>query len=92
MWDGVAATYGPPRAVLSANADEIWLKGRRGDFHLSRTAVVRVGRGPFYPWFFQGVRIRHNIAGYPLDLQFRAVDGGTRDILAQLKSLGFPAG
>lgn len=93
MSDGVGATFGPePCAVLSANADELWLKGTRGDFRLPRNAVVRIGRGRMYPWFFRGIRIRHNVAGYPSDLQFTPMVGRTRDILAQLKSLGFPTG
>jgi len=93
MCDGVGTTAGPePGAVLCANADEIWLKGRRGDFHLPRNAVVRIGRGRMYPWFIRGIRIRHNVAGYPAELQFGPFVGTTRDILAQLKSLGFPTG
>ena len=92
MWDGVGATLGPPRAVLSVNAEEIWLKGARGDFHIPRSEVVRLGRGSAYPWFFQGLRIRHRIARLPSDLQFRAMDGGTRGILAQLKAVGYPTG
>jgi len=93
MCDGVGTTAGPePGAVLCANADEIWLKGRRGDFHLPRSAVVKVGRGRMYPWFFRGIRIRHNVAGYPAELQFGPFVGATRAILAQLKSLGYPTG
>jgi len=91
MSDGVGATSGiNPCAVLSANADEIWLVGTRGDFRIQRSAVVKIGHGQFYPWFFQGVRIRHRIAGIPPDLQFKPILGRARDILAQLKALGFP--
>lgn len=93
MCDGVGTTAGSdPGAVLCANADEIWLKGRRGDFHLPKEAVVRIGRGRMYPWFFRGIRIRHNVAGFPTELQFGPFVGSTRDILTQLQSLGFPMG
>jgi hypothetical protein len=91
MSDGVGATSGiAPGAVLSANADELWLKGNRGDFHIPRNAVVKISRGRFYPWFFRGLQIRHRIAGYPAELQFLPLEVGARGILAQLKALGFP--
>ncbi len=77
-------------AVLCANADEIWLSGRRGDFHLPRAAVVRVGRAGMYPWFFRGIRIRHTVAGYPPILQFGAWTVPSRQVISQLRSLGFP--
>jgi hypothetical protein len=93
MCDGVGTTAGPePGAVLCANADEIWLKGRRGDFRIPRSGVVRIGRGRMYPWFFRGIRIRHNIAGFPSELQFGPFVGSTRDLIAKLKSLGYPTG
>jgi hypothetical protein len=93
MCDGVGTTGGSvPGAVLCANADEIWLKGLRGDFHFLRHAVVRIGRAGMYPWFFRGIRIRHNVAGYPSDLRFGPWSARSGDILAQLKSLGFPTG
>jgi hypothetical protein len=91
MSDGAGSTFGAePCAVLLVNADEIWLKGNRGDFHIPRKAVVRVGRGPMYPWFFRGIRIRHNIEKFPAYLQFRPMVGGIHEILTQLKALGFP--
>jgi hypothetical protein len=91
MHDGIAATSGPePGAVLCANVDEIWLKGHRGNFHLPRSAVVKIGRAGLYPWFFRGIRMRHNVAGYPADLQFGPWVTKTRDALAKLKSLGYP--
>jgi hypothetical protein len=93
MCDDVAATFGgEPCAFLSANADEIWLKGNRGDFRIPRRSVTKIGRDGMYPWFFRGVRIRHNVAGFPTNLQFKPMVGGVRDILTQLKTLGFPTG
>ena len=93
MCDGVGTTAGPePGAVLCANADEIWLKGRRGDFHLPRKAVIRIGRSRFYPWFFRGILIRHNVPGCPSDLKFGPWTTSSCEILLQLKSLGYPTG
>jgi hypothetical protein len=92
MSDGIGATYGAePCAVLTATADELWLKGNLGDFRIPRSAVVKLGRGQLYPWFFRGVRIRHSIAAFPPDLQFKPMAGRSREILAQLAALGFPA-
>jgi hypothetical protein len=45
-----------------------------------------------HPWFFKGIRIQNNVAGYPSELQFGPWAAKTRDVLAQLKSLGFPTG
>ena len=93
MCDGVGMTTGSsPGAVLCANGDEIWLKGRRGDFHVPRSAVLKIGRGGMYPWFFRGIRIRHNVGDYPAVLQFGPIVGKTGNLLAQLKSLGYPTG
>ena len=93
MSDGIGTTGGPgPGAVLCANADEIWLKGRRGDFHLPRKAVLRIGRSGFYPWFFRGILIRHNVPGCPSDLKFGPWTTSSCEILLQLKSLGYPTG
>ena len=90
MCDGVGTTTGSePGALLCANAEELWLKGRRGDFHLPRSAVVKVGRAGMYPWFFRGIRIRHRVSGYPAELQFGPFVGTSRSILTQLKSLGY---
>lgn len=82
-----------PCAVLSANADEIWLKGTLGDFHIPRSAVTKIGRGGMYPWLFMCVRIHHNIPNLPWLLQFKPMKGAkTRDIVARLKLLGYPTG
>ncbi len=97
-WEGAMndgnGTSGTPGAgaILCANAEEIWLSGRRGDFHLPRNSVVRIGRAGMYPWFFRGVRIRHRIPAFPSILQFGPWTVPSREILAQLKSLGFPTG
>jgi hypothetical protein len=93
MADDVGNTYGPePMATLTANANELVLSGSRGTFRLPRASVAALGRGKMYPWFFSALRIRHTIAGYPSDLQFRPQPGHWRDVLARLKSLGYPAG
>ena len=91
MADDVAATYrAEPCAVLTATPDELWLKGNRGDFRLPRSAVVRIGRGGLYPWFFKGIRIRHQNARFPSNTQFKELRGRTDDLIAQLKVLGYP--
>lgn len=92
MSDGVAATYGPtPMAFLSATPEGLLLSGNRGTFQVPRSAVTKVGRGKMYPWFFRGVRIRHTISKYPADLQFQPMDAHWREVVAQLKALGYPA-
>ena len=91
MSDGVGATYGAnPLAFLSVNSDALLLSGSRGTFHLPRTSVVKVGRGKMYPWFFGGIRIRHNISSYPDELQFQAMGVRSREILDRLRALGYP--
>ena len=93
MYNGVGTTYGPvPGATLTASADELWIKGNLGDFHIPRAAVTKLQRGSLYPWFFRGVRIQHRIAGIPAVLRFNAMSGSTRELLAQLGALGFPIG
>ncbi len=93
MADDVAATCGAEAgAVLLATADELWLKGKRGDFRIPRAAVAGVGRGGFYPWFFKGIRIRHRLTQRPASLQFLAFSAGTRELVAGLRSLGYPTG
>ena len=93
MYNGVGTTYGPvPGAALTASADELWIKGNLGDFHIPRAAVTKLQRGSLYPWFFRGVRIRHRAAGVPAEIQFQTMDGNTRVHLAQLRALGFPTG
>lgn len=91
MSDGIGATYGPePMAFLSATATELVLSGPRGTFHLARAHVVKLGRGRMYPWFFAGIRIHHKAPKYPDELQFKPLGALTRDIFAQLRSLGYP--
>jgi hypothetical protein len=97
-WEGhmandVGNTVGvEPCAVLSVNTDEIWLKGTLGDFHIPRSAVTKIGRGGMYPWVFMCVRIRHNIPNVPWLLQFKPLTARSRDVIAQIKSLGYPTG
>ncbi|HLP00549.1 MAG TPA: hypothetical protein VK163_00885 [Opitutaceae bacterium] len=91
MADDVASTFGPmPGATLTATPETLRLKGNRGDFLLSRAAVVSISRGGFYPWFFKGIRIRHRLPRFPRNLQFLDLSGSTRELLAALSSLGFP--
>jgi hypothetical protein len=91
MADDVASTYGPePMAVLLASADSLYLSSSRGNFRIPRSAVVRLGRGNFYPWFFSALRIHHQVAGYPRSLQFKPLHTTWRQVIAELKQLGFP--
>lgn len=91
MADDVAATTGAEAgAVLQATADELWLKGKRGDFRIPRAAVLKVGRGGFYPWFFKGIRIRHSLPKLPANLQFTAISVKTAGLIAELGALGYP--
>jgi hypothetical protein len=91
MADDIAATYGPdPLATLTATADELFLVGTRGTFRLPRTAITGIGRGNFYPWFFGAVRIHHTVAGYPDSLQFKPLTVKPRDVIAELRALGYP--
>lgn len=93
MADDVASTYGPePLASLTATAHELVLSGTRGTFRVPRSAVTRLGRGNFYPWFFSALRIHHSVPGYPENLQFKPQPGHWRDVVARLKSLGYPTG
>lgn len=93
MADDIASTYGPePMASLTATAQELVLSGTRGTFRVPRSAVTRLGRGKMYPWFFAALRIHHSVAGYPDALQFKPQPGHWRDVLARLKSLGYPTG
>lgn len=91
MADDVASTYGPePLATLTATGHELVLSGTRGTFRLPLSAVTRIGRGNFYPWFFSAVRIHHSVSGFPKSLQFKPQPGHWRDVLARLKTLGYP--
>lgn len=93
MADDVGATYGPePMASLAATADALVLSGTRGTFHIPRAAVTKLGRGKMYPWLFSAVRIRHTVAGFPAGLQFKPLGVRPRDLLAQLRQLGYPTG
>lgn len=91
MSDDIAATFGPkPGAVLQASADELWIKGNRGDFRLPRQAIRRIGRGSLYPWLFKGVRIWHNQTGVPAKVQFLPLECDTAELLHRLQLLGYP--
>lgn len=92
MSDDVAATFGPePMAFLSATPDEIVLSGSRGTYCLPRSAVVKIGRGKMYPWFFSGVRLQHTVENFPATLQFKPIDGHWRDVAQALRELGYPS-
>jgi hypothetical protein len=91
MADDVGATYGhAPMATLSATTEMLILTGTRGNFHLPRAAVKKLGRGKMYPWLFSAVRIHHNVASYPTDLQFKPLGLKPREVLEQLRGLGYP--
>jgi hypothetical protein len=91
MADDVAATCGAEAgAVLLATADELWLKGKRGDFRIPRAAVLKVGRGGFYPWFLKGILIRHNLPKLPANLQFLAFSASPGELVTGLRYLGYP--
>lgn len=93
MSDGVGTTYGAePTAVLEAEAEELLLSGGRGTFRVPRTAITRITRGSFYPWFFGGIRIHHRAPGLPEHLLFKPMTARSREILGQLQSLGYPTG
>ena len=91
MADDVGATYGPePMATLIATAEFLSLSGSRGNFRLPRTAVIKVGRGNFYPWFFSALRIHHAVRGYPRSLQFKPLGLKPRNVMLKLRELGYP--
>ena len=93
MSDGVGTTYGgEPLAFLEAGPKEIHLSGTRGTFRVPRTAIQKIVRGGFYPWFFGGIRIRHNVPGFPEFLLFKSMTASSREILGQLQGLGYPTG
>lgn len=93
MSDGVGTTYGgEPLAILEAGAKELLLSGTRGTFRIPRTAIQIIVRGSFYPWFFGGIRIRHNIPGLPEYLLFKSMTASSREILGKLQGLGYPTG
>ncbi len=91
MSDDVAATFGPePMAFLSATPDEIVLSGSRGTYRIPRSAVVKVGRGKMYPWFFSGVRLHHSVKNFPATLQFKPSGQPWREVAHALRELGYP--
>lgn len=91
MADDIAATHGPePLATLTVTADGLNLASTRGNFHLPKAAITKLGKGNFYPWFFSAVRIHHTIAGFPRDLQFKPLRLKPRDVLEHLRTLGYP--
>jgi hypothetical protein len=93
MSDGVGHTYGlEPLAHLSADSEHLILSGNRGNFSLPRSAITKLGRGGFYPWFFGGIRIRHTVANFPDELVFKPMIVRERDILNRLRELGYPSG
>jgi hypothetical protein len=91
MCDGVGVTQGPtPLAFLSATPDELLLCGNRGSFRFARPAVRKIGRSGFYPWFFGAIRIQHDVRNFPAQLEFLPRGTSLREVLARLKSLGYP--
>ena len=91
MADDIGNTYGPdPLATLTATPDELLLSGTRGTYRVARSAVTRLGRGGMYPWFFSALRIHHTAPGLPRVLQFKPLPGHWREVLAGLRSLGYP--
>ncbi|MBL9214412.1 MAG: hypothetical protein JNG83_02940 [Opitutaceae bacterium] len=93
MADDIAATDGPiPMALLVATPEALCLNSTRGNYRLPRSAVTRLGRGNFYPWFFSAVRIHHDVKGCPRELQFKPSRVKPAAVMAQLRSLGYPVG
>jgi len=91
MADDIASTAGnEPGAVLIATSNELWLKGKRGSFRIPRLSVVKVCRGGLYPWFFKGIRIRHQLSALPSNIQFASFHVKTGELIAKLHSLGYP--
>jgi hypothetical protein len=91
--DDVAATYGPePMANLTATAEALSLSSPRGNFHLPRADVTKLGRGNLYPWFFAAVRIHHTVRALPRNLQFKPLGLSPAELRAALHELGYPVG
>lgn len=89
--DDVGATSGPlPKASLTATAQELVVVCPRETYRVPRTAVVRIGRGNLYPWFFAGLRIHHNVPGLTKELQFKPMGRPTRELVQRLRVLGYP--
>lgn len=93
MSDDVGATYGhEPLAFLGATERELIVSGTRGMFRIPKTAIRRLGRGKFYPWFFQAVRIHHSVGSFPKELQFKPLSAKPGEVLERLRALGYPVG
>ena len=93
MADDIAATYGPePLANLTATTEFLSLSSTRGSFRIPRAAVIKLGRGNFYPWFFSAVRIHHKISSYPRSLQFKPLGPKPTEVITKLRELGYPLG
>lgn len=91
MSDGVGSTFGvEPLAHLSVDAGQLVLSGTRGNFRLPRSHVTKIGRGGFYPWFFGGIRIYHNLKTIPEELVFKPMGTREREIFARLQAMGYP--
>lgn len=90
--DAVATSGPEPRATLAVTEGRLNLSGTLGDFKLSSTAVKCVKRAGFYPWLWGGICICHSVPGYPERLQFCPMGVGSRQVLAQLRTLGFKTG
>lgn len=92
MADDIGATFGPePCATLEADASTLQLRSTRGNFSIPRQAVVSIGRGGLYPWFFRGIRLRHRQPGIPTHLQFKPMHSERGSVVDALASLGYPA-
>ena len=93
MADDISATDGPePMAKLSATTEALELMSTRGNFRVPRSAITKLGRGKFYPWFFAAIRIHHSASGVPRTLQFKPLGLKPRDVFEKLRSLGYPVG
>jgi hypothetical protein len=95
QWSGqmcvnAVATSGPdPKATLVASQAGLRLSGTLGDFELNQAVVTRVLQAGLYPWLWAGIRICHSATGYPRHLQFCPIGIRSREVLEQLKALGF---
>ncbi len=91
MAEDGGSTFGPiPGATLTATADELCLRGTRGEFHVPKAAVVKIGRGRLYPWFFSALQIHHTLPKGSRELQFKPIGIRRREILELLRALGYP--
>jgi hypothetical protein len=91
MADDIAATDGPePMALLIASAESLYLTSTRGNFKIPRSAVTKLGRGKFYPWFFKAIRIHHSVLEFPRGLQFKPLRATPTEVMNALRTLGYP--